>query len=82
MTYAFARSAGHIIKLNGRDLPWVDIFPSSDPTTHLKPIPPGWLVRGSNTLQIVLNGPAILVHYAVVHWLERDYPPPPPPVHP
>ena len=72
LTYAFARGAGHIIKLNDRDLPWVDIFPSNEATTHLKPIASHFLVPGLNTLQIVLNGPALLVYYAVVHWRALD----------
>jgi hypothetical protein len=81
LTYAFAKGAGHIIKINDRDLPWVDILPSSEATTHLKPIESQFLVPGLNTLQIVLNGPALLVYYAVVHWRALDYSPPPP-VHP
>jgi hypothetical protein len=76
LTYAFAKGAGHIIKLNDRDLPWVDIFASNEATTHLKPIAAPFLVPGLNTLQIVLNGPAILIYYAVVHWRALEYPPP------
>ena len=57
LTYAFARGAGHIIKLNDRDFPWVDIFPSNEATTHLKPIASHFLVPGLNTLQIVLKAP-------------------------
>ena len=81
LTYAYAKGAGHIIKLNDRDLPRVDIFPSTEPSTHLKPIASQFLVPGLNTPQIVLNGPALLVYYAVVHWRALDYSPPPP-VHP
>lgn len=76
LTYAFGRGASHIIKLNDRDLPWVDIFPSNEATTHLKPISAPFLVPGLNTLQIVLNGPALLVYYAVVHWRALEYSPP------
>ena len=74
LTYAFLRGAGHIIKINGRDLPWVDMLPSNEASTHLKPIAAPFLVPGLNTLQIFLNGPAFLIYYAVVHWRERDYP--------
>ncbi len=76
LTYAFGRGASHIIKLNDRDLPWVDIFASNEATTHLKPISAPFLVPGLNTLQIVLNGPALLVYYAVVHWRALEYAPP------
>lgn len=76
-TYAYAKTAGHIIKLNDRDLPWVDIFPSNEATTHLKAIKLQFLVPGLSTLQIVLNGPALLVH-----WRALDYSAPPSQVHP
>jgi hypothetical protein len=82
LTYRYARTASHIIKINDRDLPWVDIFPSNEETTHLKPIKSQFLVSGLNTLQIVLNGPPLLVYYAVVHWRALDYSTPPPQVHP
>ncbi len=73
---AVLRTDFKVLQINDRDLPWVDIFPSNEATTHLKPISAPFLVPGLNTLQIVLNGPALLVYYAVVHWRALEYTPP------
>jgi hypothetical protein len=82
LTHSPIGYAGNIIKINNRDLPWIDIFASSEDSTHLKTIPPGYLVRGVNTLQVFLNGPGFILFYLVVHWREQEPPPPRPPALP
>jgi len=83
IAYTKLRQPSVVIKINDRDLPWIDIFPS-DHGTHLKNIEPGYLVRGINTVQIISEGlsVAFIAFYTVVHWREQEPPKPRPPVHP
>ena len=73
ITHSRFLATWHEIKINNRELPWIDIFPSEKGATHLKTIPSGFLVRGVNTLQIRVKGAALIVYYVVVHWREREF---------
>ena len=65
---------GHVIKINGQDLPWLDIIDADGKfATQMKLIPPGLLFRGDNTLQVVQKGDDnFIVFDVVVHWREKN----------
>lgn len=82
LTHSPISYAGNVIRINNRDLPWIDIFESHEAATHLKTIPPGFLVRGVNTFQVFLNGPGFIIYYVAVHWREQEPRPSRPPILP
>ncbi len=67
-------SSSHSIKINGRELPWIDIFDADDKSvTQMKLIPPGFLFRGTNSVQIIQSGTDnFIVFEVIVHWREQD----------
>jgi hypothetical protein len=75
------RLTWHAVKINNRDLPWIEIFPSQEASTNMAIIPAGFLARGLNTLQIAVRGAAVIVYHVVVHWREHEARTQPP-IHP
>jgi hypothetical protein len=74
ITHTQVNSHAHVIKINNQDLPWLDILDADDkPVTQMKTIPPGILMRGQNTLQVLLNGTDNFIVYDVaVNWREEN----------
>jgi hypothetical protein len=71
--YLIVNCSSHTIEINSRELPWLDILDADDKfTTQMKLIPPGFLKKGNNTIQIRQKGSDnIIIMEAVVHWREK-----------
>ncbi len=74
INHTHVHSDGHVIRINGTDLPWLDILANNEGryTTHMKLIPPGLLFNGMNSVQVVRNGgDNFIVFEIIVHWREE-----------
>ena len=74
INHTHVHSSAHVTQINGDDLPWLDIIDADGKyATQMKLIPPGWLFKGNNTIQVVQNGnDNFIVFDVVVHWREQE----------